>query len=36
MEQMEKNNIILEWITKAKRYYHGMCKAFKAGYSLLP
>lgn len=34
MEQMDKNNIILEWITKAKEYYlnqelnHGMCNAF--------
>lgn len=32
---MEKNNIILEWITKARECYlnnelnHGMCKAFK-------
>lgn len=33
MEQMEKNTIILEWITKTKEYYlnnelHGMCSAF--------
>lgn len=34
MEQIDKNNIILEWITKAKRYYlnqelnYGMCNAF--------
>ena len=39
---MDKNNIILEWITRAKRYYlnqelnHGMCNAFNKAILYFP